>query len=80
MAKQAGHKVGYTTTEGIYIQDQVVHEGDCTGPVSSQAVLWDPTIDFAVLECARGGILRSGLGFDTCDISIVTNVTDDHFG
>ncbi len=80
MAKQAGHKVGYTTTEGIYIQDQVVHEGDCTGPQSAQAVLWDPTIDFAVLECARGGILRSGLGFDTCDISIVTNVTDDHLG
>jgi cyanophycin synthetase len=80
MAKQAGFKVGYTTTEGIHIQDQVVHEGDCTGPLSAQAVLWDPTIDFAVIECARGGILRSGLGFDTCDISIVTNITDDHLG
>lgn len=80
IAKQAGHKVGYTTTEGIHIQDQIVHEGDCTGPLSAEAVLWDPTIDFAVLECARGGILRSGLGFDTCDISIVTNVTDDHLG
>ena len=80
IAKQAGHKVGYTTTEGIYIQDKAVNIGDCTGPVSAEAVLYDPTIDFAVLECARGGILRSGLGFDNCDISIVTNVTEDHMG
>ncbi|MES2592624.1 MAG: cyanophycin synthetase [Bacteroidota bacterium] len=80
IAKHMGHKVGYTTTEGIYIQDQAVHHGDCTGPLSCQAVLLDPTIDFAVLECARGGILRSGLAFDTCDISIITNVTDDHLG
>ncbi len=80
MAKQAGHKVGYTTTEGIYIQDKPIHIGDCTGPKSAEAVLHEPTIDFAVLECARGGILRSGLGFDNCDISIVTNVTEDHIG
>jgi cyanophycin synthetase len=80
IAKQAGHKVGYTTTEGIYIQDKAINMGDCTGPVSAEAVLYDPTIDFAVLECARGGILRSGLGFDNCDISIVTNVTEDHIG
>jgi cyanophycin synthetase len=79
MAKFAGkQKVGYTTTEGIYIQDEVIEEGDCTGPGSSETVLYDPTIDFAVLECARGGILRSGLAFDKCDISIVTNVTEDH--
>lgn len=80
IAKHAGHKVGYTTTEGIYIQDRAINIGDCTGPVSAEAVLLDPTIDFAVLECARGGILRSGLGFDNCDISIVTNVTEDHIG
>ena len=80
IAKQAGHKVGYTTTEGIYIQDRAINVGDCTGPVSAEAVLYDPTIDFAVLECARGGILRSGLGFENCDISIVTNVTEDHIG
>lgn len=80
IAKYAGHKVGYTTTEGIYIQDKAINMGDCTGPVSAEAVLYDPTIDFAVLECARGGILRSGLGFDNCDISIVTNVTEDHIG
>jgi cyanophycin synthetase len=80
IAKQAGHKVGYTTTEGIYIQDYAVEIGDCTGPMSAETVLLEPSIDLAVLECARGGILRSGLGFDHCDISIVTNVTEDHLG
>lgn len=80
LAQHAGKKVGYTTTEGIYIQGKAINMGDCTGPVSAEAVLYDPTIDFAVLECARGGILRSGLGFDHCDISIVTNVTEDHIG
>lgn len=78
MAKQAGHLVGYTTTDGTYIQDHLINTGDCTGPVSAQTVLTDPTIDFAVLECARGGILRAGLGFDNCDISIITNISDDH--
>ncbi|MFI5172814.1 MAG: cyanophycin synthetase [Chitinophagales bacterium] len=79
-AKQAGHKVGFTTTDGIYIQDHLIKSGDCTGPSSARVVLTDPTIDFAVLECARGGILRAGLGFDNCNISIITNVTDDHLG
>lgn len=78
MAKQAGHKVGYTTTDGTYIQDHLINLGDCTGPVSANTVLTDPTIDFAVLECARGGILRAGLGFDHCDISIITNISEDH--
>ncbi|MGZ4043333.1 MAG: cyanophycin synthetase [Bacteroidia bacterium] len=78
MANQAGHKVGYTTTDGTYIQGHLIHQGDCTGPVSAHTVLTDPTIDFAVLECARGGILRSGLGFDHCDISIITNISEDH--
>lgn len=80
MARVAGHKVGFATTEGIYIQGHLVYEGDCSGPKSAEAVLTEPTIDFAVLECARGGILKSGLGFDHCDISIVTNVTEDHLG
>lgn len=80
LAKAAGHNVGYTTTEGIYIQDQVVHQGDCSGPGSAEVVLRDPIVDFAVFECARGGILRAGLGFDKCNISIVTNVSDDHLG
>ena len=81
LAKHAGgYKVGYTTTEGIYIQDNLICYGDCTGAMSAATVLLDPTIDFAVLECARGGLVRSGLGFDNCDISIVTNVTEDHLG
>jgi cyanophycin synthetase len=54
--------------------------GDCTGPVSSEFVLRDPTVDFAVLECARGGILRAGLGFHNCDVAVVTNVAEDHLG
>lgn len=80
MAKTAGFKVGFTTTDGIYIQNQMVQRGDCTGPVSAEFVLKDPTVDFAVLECARGGILRAGLGYHTCDIGIVTNVAADHLG
>jgi cyanophycin synthetase len=80
MAKTAGFKVGFTTTDGIYIQNQMVLKGDCTGPVSAEFVLKDPTVDFAVLECARGGILRAGLGFHNCDVGIVTNVAADHLG
>jgi cyanophycin synthetase len=79
-AKYAGHKVGFTTTDGIYINGQLVYSGDCSGPSSAEAVLRDPIVDFAVLECARGGILRSGLGFDKCNISIITNITEDHMG
>jgi cyanophycin synthetase len=78
--KEAGHTVGYTTTDGIYINDIPLEHGDCGGPSSAEKVLRDPIVDFAVLECARGGILRSGLGFDKCNTSIITNVTDDHLG
>jgi len=80
IAKHAGRSAGYTTTDGIYINDQLVVEGDCSGPKSAELVLGDPTVDFAVLECARGGILRSGLAFDQCDVSIVTNISEDHLG
>ncbi len=80
MAQTAGKSVGYTTTEGIYINGHLVMEGDCTGPQSAQTILADPMVDYAVLECARGGILRSGLAFDQCNISVVTNVTEDHLG
>jgi len=79
-AKNAGHTVGFTTTDGIFIQDQAIYYGDCSGPASAEAILRDPIVDFAVLECARGGILRSGLGFDKCDISIITNISEDHLG
>jgi len=78
--RETGKTVGYTTTEGIYIDDHIIEIGDCTGSQSAQTILFDPTVDIAVLECARGGIIRSGLGFDSCDISIVTNVSDDHLG
>lgn len=80
IAKSAGKKVGYTTSDGVYIQNQLMMRGDCTGPVSASFVLKDPTVDFAVLECARGGILKSGLAFRNCEVAIVTNVAADHMG
>ena len=80
IAKSAGKKVGYSTSDGVYIQNQLMMKGDCTGPVSSQFVLKDPTVDFAVLECARGGILKNGLAFQNCEVAIVTNVAADHMG
>ena len=75
-----GFKVGYTTTDGVYIQNRLLMQGDCTGPASAEFVLKDPTVNFAVLECARGGLLRAGLGFHSCDVGIVTNVAPDHLG
>ncbi len=80
LACVAGNSVGYTSTDGIYINGTDIYHGDCSGPASAATILRDPIVDFAVLECARGGILRSGLGFDQCDIGIVTNVTEDHIG
>ena len=80
IAKSAGRKVGYTTSDGVYIQNQMMMKGDCTGPISAQFVLKDPTVDFAILECARGGILKAGLGFQHCDVAVVTNVAADHIG
>lgn len=80
MMRLRGFKVGYTTTDGVYIQNRLLMKGDCTGPTSTEFVLKDPTVNFAVLECARGGLLRAGLGFKRCDIGIVTNVAPDHLG
>lgn len=80
LAKNIGYKVGFTTSDGIYIQNRMLEKGDCTGPSSTKFVLMDPTVDFAVLECARGGMLRAGLGFPHCDIGIVTNIASDHLG
>ena len=80
MAKMKGYRVGYTTSDGVYIQNRLLMKGDCTGPASSEFVLKDPTVNFAVLECARGGLLRAGLGFKKCNIGIVTNVAADHLG
>ena len=80
MAQAANYVVGYTTTDGIYIDGATIKRGDCSGPESAGVVLRDNKVDFAVLECARGGILRTGLGFDKCSVSIVTNVSSDHLG
>jgi cyanophycin synthetase len=80
MAAAAGHTVGLTTTDGIYIGGTLIDEGDCTGPASSGTVLRDRSVTFAVLECARGGLLREGLSFDRCDTGVVTNVAEDHIG
>jgi cyanophycin synthetase len=78
--KQSGQVVGYTTTDGTYIGDHMVDPGDNTGPQSAQLILQDPTVEVAVLESARGGILRSGLAFSSCDIGVVLNVAADHLG
>jgi cyanophycin synthetase len=78
--KMAGRRVGLTTTDGIYVDGTQILQGDMSGPQSAQMVLQNPTVEHAVLETARGGILRAGLGFDRCDVAVVTNVTADHLG
>ena len=78
--KMEGYRVGYTTTDGVYIQNRLLVQGDCTGPNSAEFVLKDPTVNFAVLECARGGLLRAGLGFKNCNVAVVTNIAPDHLG
>ncbi|RZJ34157.1 MAG: cyanophycin synthetase [Flavobacterium sp.] len=80
IVKNNGYKVGFTTSDGIYIQNHMMEKGDTTGPISAEYILKDPTVEFAVLETARGGILRSGLGFTQCDIGIITNIQEDHLG
>lgn len=80
MVKNKGFRVGFTTSDGIYIQNHLLEKGDTTGPISAEYILKDPTVEFAVLETARGGILRSGLGFSRCDIGVVTNIQEDHLG
>jgi cyanophycin synthetase len=80
IAQMAGRQVGLTTSDGIYIRGRLVQKGDTTGPASAAVVLRDPGVDFAVLETARGGIVRSGLGYDWADAAILTNVAGDHLG
>jgi cyanophycin synthetase len=76
----SGCVVGFTTTDGTYIQNNQIVAGDNTGPVSAQLVLKDPSVQVAVLETARGGIIRSGVGYDHSDIAVVTNIAADHLG
>ena len=78
--RQVHSMVGYTTTDGIYIGNHLVEKGDTTGPQSARLILEDPMVEMAVLETARGGLLRSGLAFDRCDVGIVLNVAADHLG
>jgi len=80
MVKNVGYRVGFTTSDGIYVQNHMLEKGDTTGPISAEFILKDPTVEFAVLETARGGILRAGLGFSRCDIGIITNIREDHLG
>ncbi len=78
--RHTGKSVGFTTTDGVYLNNRLVVSGDMTGPFSANIVLSNPTVDVAVLETARGGILRAGLGFDECDVAVVLNVSADHLG
>jgi cyanophycin synthetase len=77
---QAGLRVGMATTDGVYCGGQLIHEADATGPRSAEMVLDDSTVEAAVLETARGGIVRRGLGYDRADVAVVTNITADHLG
>jgi len=78
--RQTNKVVGYTTTDGTYIGDFLVESGDNTGPQSAQLILQDPTVEVAVLETARGGLLRSGLAFEAANVGVVLNVSADHLG
>ena len=78
--RQVYDTVGFTTTDGIYLGNHLVEKGDTTGPQSARLILQDPTVEIAVLETARGGLLRSGLAFKHCDVGVVLNVAADHLG
>ena len=78
--KCAGFTTGMTSTDGVYIDGHLTVKGDMTGPTSAQIVLRDPNVDFAVMETARGGILKRGLGYTSCDVGACLNVTADHLG
>ena len=78
--KMSGRTVGLTSTDGVYIDGKLSVPGDMTGPVSAQMILRDPSVDAAVMETARGGMLRSGLGFQECNVAGCINVTADHLG
>lgn len=77
---QAGLRVGMSCTDGVYVGGALVYEADASGPQSAEMVLDNPTVEAAVLETARGGIIRRGLGYDQADVAVVTNITPDHVG
>lgn len=78
--KMSGFTVGLSTTDGVYIDGERTVVGDMTGPMAAQMVLRDPRVDFAVLETARGGLLRAGMGYRNCNVGCVLNVSSDHLG
>jgi cyanophycin synthetase len=78
--KACGHTVGLTSTDGIQVDGKITVKGDMTGPTAAQMVLRDPTVDFAVMETARGGILRAGLGYQSSNVAACLNVSADHLG
>jgi len=78
--KLSGMTVGMATTDGVYIDGNLTVKGDLTGPAAAQMVLRDPTVDVAVLETARGGLLRRGMGYERCDVGAVLNIAADHLG
>jgi cyanophycin synthetase len=81
LLRASAKHVGMTCTDGVFVDGRTVELGDCAGPRSARNVLLNPLVDAAVFECARGGILREGLGFDKCDVAIVTNLDEaDHLG
>lgn len=81
LLKTSGKRVGMTNSDGVYIEQRCIDTGDCSGPRSARNVLMHPDVDAAVFETARGGILREGLGFDKCDVAVVTNLgVGDHLG
>lgn len=75
-----GIRTGFTTSDGVYVDGIMVEKGDTTGPGSAASVLRDPTVEYAILETARGGILRAGLAYRQCDTAVITNITADHLG
>lgn len=78
--RQAGYKTGMTSSDGVYIDEECILPGDTSGPASAAMVLTDPVVEVAVLEVARGGIIRGGLGYDFANVGVITNISEDHIG
>ena len=80
IARCQGYDTGLAVTGGIYLRGEMIEEGDTTGPWSANMVLQNPEVDFAVLETARGGLVKRGLGYDKCSVGVITNIGEDHIG